>query len=65
MGPRSDERGNSRCRNPLIVKELQPTCRAIPPPANILTSSIGAVQNKFLLSLGLRHSSGPGQFDNT
>ena len=33
MGPRSDERGNSRSQNPLIVKELQPTARALQSPA--------------------------------
>jgi len=38
MGPRSDERGNSRCRNLLIVKELQPTRRAIPSLAGTVLS---------------------------
>jgi hypothetical protein len=33
MGPRSDERGKWRRPNPPIVKELQPTARAIQSPA--------------------------------
>src|SRR5579885_84097 len=58
MGPRSDERGNSGYRNPLVVKELQTTARAIQSPAENSTLFVNILGCKTYVLLLLALSSG-------
>src|SRR5581483_5322873 len=58
MGPRSDERGNSGYRNPLVVKELQTTARAIQSPAENSPLFVNILGRKPYVLLLLPLSSG-------
>ncbi len=58
MGPRSDERGNSGYRNPLVVKELQTTARAIQSPAENSPLFVNILGRKTYVLLLLALSSG-------
>lgn len=59
MRPRLDERGNSRRWNSLIVKELEPTPRAVPPLATNCASSFDILHRKPNDSQALSHGSKP------
>src|SRR5581483_9780076 len=62
MGPRSDERGNSGYRNPLVVKELQTTARAIQSPAENSPLFVNILGRKTYVLLLLALASGEAKF---
>ncbi len=61
MGPRSGERGNSRYRNPRVVKELQTTARAIQSPAKTCPLFVNILGRKAYVFLAVGAFERPSQ----